>query len=170
MYFFHDLQKGICQSRKAPLFISLSRFSEVRCLPWSCALFSQTQTMFLFKYKYSAPLPIFQNTNHFKYKYSAPLLILRNTNYLFKCVLRLLVLLPLRSNKFLTAICWDFSATSSLNVEFISEWSVLGINPIVSQILENEMTALYFKSMQHNSLNTDVHIRYNQIRLASHGI
>ena len=56
------------------------------------------------------------------------------------------------------------------NVEFISEWSVLGINPIVSQILENEMTALYFKSMQHNSLNTDVHIRYNQIRLASHGI
>ena len=114
MYFFHDLQKGICRSRKAPLFISLSRFSEVRCLPWSCALFSQTQTMFLFKYKYSAPLPIFQNTNHFKYKYSAPLLILRNTNYLFKCVLRLLVLLPLRSNKFLTAICWDFSSTSSL--------------------------------------------------------
>ena len=148
MYFFHDLQKGICRSRKAPLFISLSRFSEVRCLPWSCALFSQTQTMFLFKYKYSAPLPILQNTNYFKYKYSAPppifrntnyfkykysasLPILRNTNYfkykysaplpmlrsknyLFKCVLRLLVLLPLRSNKFLTAICWDFSSTSSL--------------------------------------------------------
>ena len=67
-----------------------------------------------FKYKYSASLPILRNTNYFKYKYSAPLPMLRSKNYLFKCVLRLLVLLPLRSNKFLTAICWDFSCTSSL--------------------------------------------------------
>ena len=74
-----------------------------------------TYTNYVFKIQIdSAPLPIFQNTNHFKYKYSAPLPMLRSKNYLFKCVLRLLVLLPLRSNKFLTAICWDFSSTSSL--------------------------------------------------------
>ena len=38
------------------------------------------------------------------------------------------------------------------NVEFTLEWNVLGINPIVSQFWKNEMTALYSKSMQHNSL------------------
>ena len=139
-------------------------------LPWSWYLLHKHKLCF-FKYKYSAPLPILQNTNYFKYKYSAPLPILRNTNYLFKCVLRLLVLLPLRSNKFLTAICWDFSSTSSLKMSNSSEsgmyWELIQL----FHKFEKMKWQLCILSLCNTIvLNTDVHIQYNRIRLASHSI